>query len=593
MNGSLLKGKARWLLFYSTYGQIVGAIGAVYYATLTLSFPQAALKVFLAVAVPVVLAAVLWGDWYIMRAMRTLRAVGEGSLPATPESLTKVARELAWVPDQLFLQGLGVWIVSSGAIGALTAYFANAGWGFAGRILLLGLLFGPLSSLLTSLSVLPRTRRVIRLLADAGLSTEGVIAALPLTRSQIRGRLAAFTAIAVLTPAAMTADVGYTLGRNSYEKVLAVSDPLLRAQLADQQWQASLASLTLVGLVVFVLAMAAAYIAGALLSQPIRKLSEEAAKIAKGELGRVRIISAEDEVWALSSAFTTLAAHLSVALGELKRAGLRIGTTAEQIIATSVRYDAGAAEQATSLNETSATTEELARSAKQISENAAAVAQLAQKTVEAALSGTQLSQAFTGAIARMRQDNQSISGAVEKLSRRVQQIGKIVEFINTVADRSDLLALSADLEGTKAGEAGRGFALVAAEMRRLAENVLESTSEIEGLIEEIREATHLAVGTTEVGLKTALAGESLAGKVAEAFKQIVDQAGNTSDAVRAISLATQQQQTGTDQLAEAMSEVLQVTQTSLTSSRQVAESNVQLGSLAKQLKDAVDRFRVA
>ena len=80
-------------------------------------------------------------------------------------------------------------------------------------------------------------------------------------------------------------------------------------------------------------------------------------------------------------------------------------------------------------------------------------------------------------------------GGGRSCNKRVQQIGKIVEFINGVADKSDLLALNAELEGTKAGEVGRGFSLVAAEMRRLAENVLESTKEIEGLIEEIREAT--------------------------------------------------------------------------------------------------------
>ena len=86
-----------------------------------------------------------------------------------------------------------------------------------------------------------------------------------------------------------------------------------------------------------------------------------------------------------------------------------------------------------------------------------------------------------------------------RLNKRVQQIGKVVEFINEIADKSDLLALNAELEGTKAGEVGRGFSLVAAEMRRLAENVITSTRAIEQLIEEIRDATNAAVMATEAG----------------------------------------------------------------------------------------------
>ena len=146
---------------------------------------------------------------------------------------------------------------------------------------------------------------------------------------------------------------------------------------------------------------------------------------------------------------------------------------------------------------------------------------------------------------RMRQDNQAIAEAVDRLNKRVQQIGKIVEFINGVADKSDLLALNAELEGTKAGEVGRGFSLVAAEMRRLAENVLESTKEIEGLIEEIREATaRRGRRPPRAGVRATAAGTALAQPGhPRRLEQIVDLAGQTSDAVRAISLATQQQQT--------------------------------------------------
>jgi methyl-accepting chemotaxis protein len=193
---------------------------------------------------------------------------------------------------------------------------------------------------------------------------------------------------------------------------------------------------------------------------------------------------------------------------------------------------------------------------------------------------------------RMRHDNQAIAAAVARLNKRVQQIGKIVEFINGVADKSDLLALNAELEGTKAGEVGQGFSLVAAEMRRLAENVIESTKEIEGLIEEVQDASGAAVMATEGGVRATETGTTLAQQVSESLRQIVELAGRTSDAVRAISLATQQQQGGTDLLAEAMADILRITQQSHNATKQVISANGDLSTLARDLRGVVERFQI-
>ena len=235
-------------------------------------------------------------------------------------------------------------------------------------------------------------------------------------------------------------------------------------------------------LLVFGLALTAAYLGGTLLGRPMRQLAERGATASPRATWPARAsIPAEDEVWAVSAAFTTMRAHLADVLSQLQRAGRAIGTTTEEILATSGRYEAGAAEQASSLNETSATTEELARSrAADRRERRLGGGDRPADARGGAGAGRAAPRPSSSSMSRMRQDNQAIAAAVARLNKRVQQIGKIVEFINGVADKSDLLALNAELEGTKAGEVGRGFSLVAAEMRRLAENVLESTKEIEG-----------------------------------------------------------------------------------------------------------------
>jgi methyl-accepting chemotaxis protein len=341
-----------------------------------------------------------------------------------------------------------------------------------------------------------------------------------------------------------------------------------------------------------VMAVGAAATVGGALRDPMRHIAAQATRITEGRLDRAKMVFAEDEIWVVSATFSQMQDELSTALTQLQRAGLRLSTSSEQLVDTFGQQESGAAEQASALNETSATTEELARSAAQIAENAASVAEVAERTLRAAQDGQRSADAFFASMQKMRSENQAVADSVLKLNKRVQQIGKIVEFIHGIADKSDLLALNAELEGTKAGEVGRGFSLVAAEMRRLAENVLKSTQEIERLIQEIRDATHAAVMATEAGMKATERGSSTATSVGDSLNQILELARSTSEAVRAISLATQQQQSGTDQLAEAMADILRVTQQSSAATRQMSSANLDLAALAKDLKAVVDRFQV-
>jgi methyl-accepting chemotaxis protein len=516
-----------------------------------------------------------------------------GRSAADTASLQQGVREALTIPDTLFRMAIFVWVVGGLTVGlGLKLLYTGVPWAVPGRFVAMTLLFGPPTSLLGYCLMSLRARELVRALCRAGLKADEAIAAFPPRRAQIRGRLVAFTAICVICPAALTADLSSSFARQGYAQVVEGSSESARRAAAQEVRREAMAQVAAMALLVFSLAVLTAYLGGTALSAPMREIAEEATAIADGRVQSPRAIPAEDEVWAVSASFIAMQAHLTTVLSQLKRAGVQIGSTTEQIVATSGRYEAGAAEQASALNETSATTEELARSARQIAENASSVAEIAEKTLAAAREGQDSAEAFSQSMERMRHDNQAIAEAVDKLNKRVQQIGQIVEFINGVADKSDLLALNAELEGTKAGEVGRAFSLVAEEIRRLAENVLESTKEIEGLIDEIREATTAAVAATTAGVQATGAGSSLASQVSESLREIVTLAGQTSDAVRAISLATQQQQTGTDQLAEAMADILRVTQQSLAATKQVSAANVDLTALAEDLEAVVSKFDI-
>jgi len=569
----------------------LGGVLAVAYAALTLALPEGSRVLFLGLVGATVLFAAGLGEGRLRRRLRALAGLNAALQPSRAERVAALQAVSAF-PDFVFVHALEVWVIGSLAVGLLyQALGTGVVWSTVGRVVCLGLVFGPASALVTHLVTLGRARRSLAAIAQ-GLEPSDVVASLPARRHQLAARFIVLTALSVILPAIASADVSLTLSRTGLQRVVAATGP--QAQRAAAEAVRRELALSLVGLLGVVAAFAAgvAWMGGRAVADPVRQIAEAAARIAAGGMVAPQVVPGEDEVWEVSSAFTSLQVRLEHALSELRRAGLRIGTTTEQIVATSGRHESGATQQAASLNETSATTEELARSARQIAENAASVAELASKTWASAQGAQQSADAFGEAMSRMQQDNQSISGAVTRLSLRVQQIGKIVEFINGVADKSDLLALNAELEGTKAGEVGRGFSLVAAEMRRLAENVIESTNEIEELIDEVRQATRAVVDATDAGLRATAGGMDMAESVSESLGHITEVSERTSEAVRSISVATQQQQAGTDQLAMTMGTVLKVTHQSVEATKQVAAANVDLATLARELKVVVDRFQV-
>jgi methyl-accepting chemotaxis protein len=193
---------------------------------------------------------------------------------------------------------------------------------------------------------------------------------------------------------------------------------------------------------------------------------------------------------------------------------------------------------------------------------------------------------------KVRHNAVEVDDAIGKLSRRVERIGTVVEVIDEIADRSDLLALNAALEGAKAGEAGRGFSIVAAEMRRLAENVMESTKEIKNLITEIRESTHAAKEASDGNKRMAGEGQQLGSNAMTSVTGILSGIQETSDAARVIHLATQQQRTATEQVVQSMADIEEVTRQAQSGSRQATGAAAELTKLAERLAELVKRFKV-
>jgi len=315
------------------------------------------------------------------------------------------------------------------------------------------------------------------------------------------------------------------------------------------------------------------------------------ALVRQGELSRWNSTSEDPLLGPLLDGFGKVIDTLRTFVREINEAALRLSSSANEVLAASTQHESSSTEQAAAIHETTATMEELKHASAQIAENAGSVARVAEETLGSARSGRGAIAEFIQAMQQIRADSAAVADSIAKLSKRVERIGTVVEVIDEIADRSDLLALNAALEGSRAGEAGKGFSIVAAEMRRLAENVMDSTKEIKNLITEIREATAAAGGAAEASQKATEQGERLGSVAAQAVEGILAGVQETSDAARVINLATQQQRTATEQVVASMAEIEDVTRQTTHASKQATGAAAELTQLAGRLAELIKRFK--
>jgi methyl-accepting chemotaxis protein len=243
----------------------------------------------------------------------------------------------------------------------------------------------------------------------------------------------------------------------------------------------------------------------------------------------------------------------------------------------------GSREQSTAMKEITTTMNELLVTSKQIAESAQRVAHIAEETAMGARAGEQTVTKANDAIGGIKRQVDLIVTHMLDLGKKSQQIGGILEIINELAEQTNILAINATIEAAGAGENGKRFAVVADEIRKLADRVGGSTKEIRGLIDDIRAAVNTTVMTTEGGTKAVEAGAQQFFEVAIAFRQIVSLVSTTTEATRVIELSTKQQSTAVSQINIAVSNVAQAARETEVSSNQTLQTATELTKLSRDL----------
>jgi len=280
-----------------------------------------------------------------------------------------------------------------------------------------------------------------------------------------------------------------------------------------------------------------------------------------------------------TAAYTTrsLTAQLGAAVNLVQ-------SSSAELQAAATQQATGAKQQASAMSEISTTISELGVTSRQIADSSQRVAQIAEQTASAARSGTGTVERGQDAISSIRRQIDLVVNHMLDLGRKSQEIGAVLDIVSELAEQTNISAINATIEAAGAGESGKRFAVVAEEIRKLADRVSNSTKGIRTQVEDMRGAVNTTVMATETGAKAVESGARQFTDVSQSFKQIAGMVITATEAAREIELSTKQQATAAEQVRIAVTDVAQATQETETSSAQTLQTASELTALSRELR---------
>jgi methyl-accepting chemotaxis protein len=268
-----------------------------------------------------------------------------------------------------------------------------------------------------------------------------------------------------------------------------------------------------------------------------------------------------------------------------------IQSSSAQLEAAAAQQASGGRDQSSAMSEITTTISELLITSRQIADNAQRVSKIAEDTADAAQNGDATIDQTRQSIAAIREQVDQIVQHMLALGEKSQQIGGVVDLVSELAEQTNILAINATIEASGAGEWGRRFAVVAEEIRKLADRTAGSTKEIRALIDDVRGAVNTTVMATEIGAKAVDAGSRQFDDATNSFRRIVQLVATTNDATREIELSTKQQTTAVEQVNVAASDTARVTRETEASAVQTRQTASHLSTLSSDLLDLVGTGR--
>lgn len=328
--------------------------------------------------------------------------------------------------------------------------------------------------------------------------------------------------------------------------------------------------------------------------KPLAHMAAITQDIAQGEGDLTKRVPAlgHDEIAQFGGYFNLFIEKLQKMIGKVAHVTDKVASASVELSATAEEISKGTDTLTSRASQTAAAVEEMNATVSQVAQNSGKAATLAQETVKTAKDGgTVVSDTISG----MQHLSDAVSNSatiIAELGKSSDQIGEIVRVIEDIADQTNLLALNAAIEAARAGEQGRGFAVVADEVRKLAERTTKATKEIGDMIRQIQHDTRGAVESMQQGTQKVSGGVELVNKTGEALTRIVQMVSESADMIRQIAVASEEQSVATQQIANDIENVAKVTKESASGANESAKASHDLSQLAVELQGIVGSFKV-
>lgn len=269
-----------------------------------------------------------------------------------------------------------------------------------------------------------------------------------------------------------------------------------------------------------------------------------------------------------------------------------LGSSAAEIQSTVAEISTGAAETASSISETTTTVEEIRQTSMVAGKKAKTLMENSEKASEIGERGLETSRRMVEAMDQIDKQMKNIHNTITKLSEQNRSIGEITSTVSDIADQSNLLAVNAAIEAAKAGEHGRGFSVVAQEIRSLSEQSKKSTAQVKDILNEIQKSVLHAVDVITLGSKTVEEGNKTVAEDREVVETLIESVNEATEAAVQISSSSHQQMAGMDQIVPAMENIKQASEQNVSGIRQTEEAMKSLYELGESLKSVITKYKL-